>query len=365
MSRRWALLAILLAGAAVDAQPASPGVVLSRPADLVEGIGERLGPPFEGAEVAVRVASVGERRRAARLQLAEAFFPLRGPRCSTVLERLALPVPDPARWDALVREGRPVADLERDELLVPAHLPAQSPADLELLSASGVLPFEVALTGEWARLVAARHLGPPPADPLLRMARAARLEGVARLAGMLLVLQGAGLDPQALGSALLATDRDRSGLWPRQAAAEVAANAAERAVIETFSSDGLRWAVFHYLRGGLPGLMAALERPVVRPAQLLHPLEKVPPPPAGGCRPGPRVAEALVWGDPAPGWAADLLEHELIAGAGGGVRLVLRFASSSAAQRACGLLGGRQVPCQVQRDTLSAVLPAEEGAGSP
>ncbi|MDQ7088916.1 MAG: hypothetical protein Q9Q13_14135 [Acidobacteriota bacterium] len=259
-----------------------------------------------------------------------------------------------------------MADLERDELLVPRRLGVQTRADLELLSASGVLPFEVALTGEWARLVAARHLGPAPADPLLRMARVARLEGVARLAGMLVMLRGAGLDPAELGSALLGTDRDRSGLWPRSAALELAEDAAQRAVIETLTRDGLRWAVFHYLKGRLPALMAAVERPIVRPEQLLHPLERVPAPRSdGGCRPGPRVAEVLAWGEPSPGWAANLLDQNLLPAGPDGVRLELLFSSTSAAERACRLLEGRSLACRLDEALLTAVLPGREGAGSP
>ncbi|MDQ7088917.1 MAG: hypothetical protein Q9Q13_14140 [Acidobacteriota bacterium] len=104
MRRSWALAAALVVFPAAGGQASSPGVVLSRPADLAQGIGARLGPPFDGARVRVRAASLGERRAAARRQLAEAFFPLTGPRCAEVLERLGTAPPDPARWDALIGE---------------------------------------------------------------------------------------------------------------------------------------------------------------------------------------------------------------------------------------------------------------------
>ena len=319
-----------------------PAVVTSGPADLAASVGSRLGGPFDGMEVKVQSASVGERRGAVSALLTEAFAPLRAPACGEVLEALGRPAaPDSSRWTALVEETAPVGSPRRDALLVPPRLPPQDAEALELLRASGVLPFEVTLTGEWARVVAAEHLGPPPKDPLLRLARVSRMEGAARLAGVALLFQGAGLDPRAMGLSLVETDRDRVGL-PRERALALAANPVERAVLVTLLEDGLRWAAYHYLRGGYEELLAALERPFVTPAELLRPGVRLSWREEGGgvCHFGPRIAAALVTGDEDPSWIAGMAADRFEVTAEGDVEAVLTFIGEGEAAAAMPYLRG-------------------------
>lgn len=298
---------------------------------------------WESAGVEGRAVS-GERLRAeARRWLEEALAPLYDPACAPVLARLSVTPPSGEtleRWAAAWPGGRPLAAAPAaDVVLVPDKAPAVDRQALDLLSSAGVLPVEVALSGEIARVAAARHAGPSLRPALLRHARAARLEGVARLAGALITVRGGGVSPEGLGVHLLRADRDRVS-WPRDTLLEGVGSQVPRALLRAVVEDGMRWALFHYLRGGEQGVLAALERPLVGPEQLLRPGRPETALPAdwpdGGCRLGPRGAAALVTGNDEPPWLEVLVAGTFVSTPDGGVeaRLLFEDASASAAAAA-------------------------------
>jgi hypothetical protein len=236
--------------------------------------------------------------------------------------------------------GRPIAEAPGGAaLLLPDALPKLDGKGLDLMKSTGLLPFEVAMTGEWARAMAARHAGPVPRDPLLRLTRSARLEGVARLAGITAIVGGSNLDPQTMGVSLLALDRDLAGL-PRelieQSPDAASAPAVARGMLRVLLADGVRWAVFHFLRAGPEGVSEALERPAVGPEELLRPGARRPvwrnrP---EGCRLGPRGAAALLTGREDPPWIADLSADSFSVGESGGALGWLGFDDEAGARRA-------------------------------
>ncbi len=330
-------LAVLFLGAGdLLAQEALVGLPQTAPKELARDIPGRLGQLGETG-VILREAPASVRKAAAALWVREALAPLETPACVEVLERLGISTDsDARRWVTLFDSSRPVARAPgARELLLPEALAAQDDAALELLRATGLLPFEIALSGEWARVVAARHLGPPVTDPVLRASRAARLEGVARLAGILVALHGARIDPQSLGRGLVLLDRDRVA-FSREALIARASHPVERALIETFVEDGLRWAIYEYLKGGETGLLAALERPFVTPAELMRPgmrrrgLKSDP----SACSLGPRAAAALVTGRNDEGWASALIGDAFSLASAAAVTGRLAFETEHEAERA-------------------------------
>ncbi len=335
----WGAASLLAAEAPVAAvaegapseQVAVPQV---SPRELAAAIPLRLGVQWEGEAVPARESSSAARRAAAAIGLADALAPLGAPACEALLRRLGIPASAPTALAQAWPEEFPSAVPGVVALLVPERLGAASDTDLEFFRSTGLLPFEVALTGEWLRAVGSGHAGPAPADPSLRAARAARLEGAARLAGIVVSAAGTGVDPRQLGAALLQLDTDRAG-WPQAATREAAGDPLRRALIRQFIEDGLRWATFHYLRNGLVGLLAALERPA-GPEDLLSPGNRRSSPVAtfGGCRLGPRAVAALAVGSDDAAWSVDLVDDDAAVGPGGTIRLRMRFDSPVAAGQA-------------------------------
>jgi hypothetical protein len=350
------VLVLLAAGswsaAQAPGQETGPGeqegaALLTSPAALVDDAVSRLG--WASSSVESREAPRAERRDAAGRWLREALAPLYASACEAVLARLdAAPAPSDAalsRWAEAFPPGRPLASApEAESVLVPERAPSLDDAAMELLRASGVLPIEVMLAGEAGRVAAARHAGPPLRPALLRHARAARLEGVARLAGIVVTLEGSGVDPSDLGAQLLSADRGRVG-WSRASLLEPARDPVVQALLKGFVEDGLRWAVYHYLRGGEMGLMAALERPDVGPERLLRPGRPSVRPAeawsAGGCRLGPRGALALLLGQDEVPWLDGLVADRFEAPAEGGVEGRLLFEGEHAAAGAAAALRER------------------------
>ncbi len=340
----WRALALALFVALPAAVLAEePAAIATTPVSgLVEDAAERMGPVLGEPGVEVEEASAGLRRRAALLRLRESLAPLEDPACVRVLATLGRPLFD---WDAFAArvgplwpEAYPAVD-EKGELLVPQRLPPQDKADLELLSISGVLPLEVAISGEWARAVGVRHAGPPLAAAPLRAARAARLEGLARFAGVLLVVRGGGVAPAELGTVLLRLDQDRVS-WPRAALLDAAGSPLERALLESSFEDGLRFMAYHYLRGGEPAMIAAMERPLVDPAELMRPGARRGRPGdlPKGCSFGPRGVAALLTGRSDAPWADGLLADRFVTRSDGAPRGLLVFESESAAGNAAAAL---------------------------
>ncbi len=306
------------------------------PRQLLQEVPARLGGEFIKPAVTGRDASDSERRAAAAMWLSDVFAPIAHPPCVPVLAAFGRDPrpPDAAVLGAMFPAGRPIAMRTGEALLVPSELPNQVVSDAEYLSATGVLPFEVALTGEWARCVGAARTGPPARDPLLRLSRAARLEGVARLAGIFVALQGSGVSPSSLGSALMQADSGRSG-WPQTPLRDVVADPVARALLITYFEDGLRWATVQFLSGRWAGLMASLEKPGVGPEALLgaRPTASSLPVTADQCRLGPRGAVALLAATAQPGWLTQIISDISSVAANGAV-LQLQFDSAAAAERA-------------------------------
>ncbi len=333
----WALVAV---PAIAGDEPSGVPVPTVSPADLARSIPERLRTELFREPVEVRVAPQAVRQTAAGAWIAEALAPLRTEACRAVL---GAAVADPQAFAALYPETDPVARARGAvELLVPDALPPLTRADVESLETRGVIPFEIMLAGEWARAVARRHAGPPPADPLLRQARAARLEGVARLAGIALTVQASGLSMAALGQEVLRVDADEAG-WPRAALAAGARDPVTRAALRVFAEDGLRWAAFHFLRGGVDELIAAIEKPGIGPAGLLGPGRRPAPRRLAGegCRLGPRPAAALLVGDDDPLWVDELLEDLWVRFSDGRIEGRLLLATDTAARNAAAEAGNR------------------------
>lgn len=324
--RRWVLplLALLACASPAAAQsedpPEDPSIEVERrteeldaalvtpPKALAAEAAERLG--WGDGEVDAREVPLERRRQAASGWLREALAPLATPACEGVLAAFgAAGMPSGATlsdWADAFPADRPLAGAPgARRMLVPERPPALDDASDELLRASGLFPVEVSLAGEAGRIAAAQHAGPPLKPALLRHARAARLEGAARLAGIVVALEGGGVDPADLGAQLLGADRGRVG-WPAAALRERVDRPVARALLTGLVEDGLRWAVYHYLRGGERGLLAALERPAVGPESLLRPgrpaVRPEEPWPEGGCRLGPRGAMALVLGQDEVPW---------------------------------------------------------------
>ncbi|MEE4298063.1 MAG: hypothetical protein V2J24_01360 [Pseudomonadales bacterium] len=294
-------------GVAEEGGPASAsGVAISTPRELALQIPARLGTALFREPVEVVEAGAVERRRAASGWIAEVYAPLATDACVALLGEAP---PDTSYWAAFYPEGDPATPSGGvSRMLVPADLPLMDARDTEVLHAKGMLPLEIMMAGEWARAVGQGHAGPPLADPLLRQARAARLEGVARLAGLAVGLASGGVDPADLGAALVDADADDAG-WPRGALAKGARSSLDAALLRVFTEDGLRWATFHYLRGGMEALLEALEIPPRSPLELLRPgyraelvqLE------GEGCRIGPRPSAALLVENSDPSWVDAML----------------------------------------------------------
>ncbi len=357
-----AFLVVLVPGGGAGAAAGETVRVGTPPAVLAAQSGERLGGDFARAEVPVATAPAGERGAVAASWLAEAFAPADAPACREVLAALHLPAAGPApgvlaaAWPA----DRPAAeDGARGRLLVPAKLPPLSPPDLEVFRLVGLVPFEIAATGEWARAVAFRHLGPPPADPLLRAARAARAEGTCRLAGILVTVTGAGLAGDDAGRALPELDRDGAG-WPRERLRRLGLDPLRRALAETCLRDGLRWAAWAWLRGGWRGLAAALERPGIGPAELLVPARRGRTVAGKGetCRLGPRASGLLLVGDPDAPLVDRLLEDHWSALPGGRrLRATLRVEEGAVPDLLGGLPDGARV-LSVRGSEVTVEVPA-------
>ncbi|UCF66249.1 MAG: hypothetical protein JSV80_10655 [Acidobacteriota bacterium] len=335
-----AAAAALLAAAALPAtsqppgesppspDPQTPGPIVRRePAtkllalDIISDIPARLGG--ELGEPDVTVEPVGEERLGAIRQQAtgwmtETLAPLDDPACSFVREAFAIgsAAEIAARLSAAFPGQRALASAPGGEpVLIPEKLPVPDDEAMEWFASTGLLPAEIALSAEWARAVAARHSGPSPRDRLLRHARAARIEGVARLAALLVTLRRTGIEPRQLGVELLRADRDRAS-WDRAALLEAARTPLVGAFVRALLEDGMRWATYQYVRGGIPGLVAALERPAVGPEDLLRPgLRRRPlAAQAGGCRLGPRPMAALLIGTDDPAWIDTVEDAVLVAG---------------------------------------------------
>ncbi len=358
------LLSVVLAGTlfavGIPAAADEPvAIAKTSPLELAKEIPARLESGLNAPWVAVRVEKADLRRAAATLWVREAMAPLEDPLCAEILRRQGFgPERDVARWAQALPLTMPVALAPlAKEVLVPAQLPAQSPQAIEMLQATGVLPFEVALSGEWARAVAARHAGPPLADPALRAGRAARLEGVARLAGIALMFRGSGVDPQGMGAALVSADRSRSG-FPREALLAMAANPVERAYLLTFLEDGFHWIAYHYLRGGVAGLLSAVERPLVFPAELLRPGRRISVPESlpEGCSLGPRAAAALLTSNPEAAWTSELLADRFWLEGEGKVRGLLVFESDAGAMGCAARLERSGHALQVEGKRLELTL---------
>lgn len=312
MTVRLFLLAGVLASPGASVRAAAPddapaAVVATPPQTLAERSGERLGPPFADENVPIEPAPVDRRRAAAAAWLREALAPLAAPQCAGLS---ALDLDEAvAGWAQLYPAERPVAGAGRPPpLLVPTEPVVMDEATSEHLMTTGLLPVEIALAGEWARALAAQHVGPPPADPLLRQARAARLEGIARLAAVHVTFAAQGIDPADLGPLLLDADSDKAS-WRREELLAAARSPLARAALLVYLEDGFRWAAFHYLRGGLTGVLAAAERPGVGPEDLLRPglRGREPDLGAGGCRLGPRLTATLLAGESDPVWVDRVL----------------------------------------------------------
>ncbi len=325
----------------------APSVAIDvTPRDLLDAVPGRLDlfPAHRRIDDEIIVTGGGETsRKGAAAWIGELLAPLlEQDACRALSSRLGIQgsVSATAALARAFPASRPIASgPEAARLLVPDTMPPVSASDLEFFRASGLFPVEVALTGEWARMAAARHAGPVPRDPLLRAARAARLEGVARLAGLMVTVGGSNLDPADLGTSLLALDRDLAG-WPRDELTRAVSSAfgdpVSRALVKMYVEDGVRWALMHYLRGGPEALAEALERPGIGPEGLLRPGARRPAPRGRppGCRVGPRGAAALLLGDDDPVWVADLVEDSFAPGANGSVLGWLGFESAASAARA-------------------------------
>jgi hypothetical protein len=115
-----------------------------------------------------------------------------------------------------------------------------------------------------------------------------------------------------------------------------------RALLRTVIEDGMRWALFYYLRGAEPGVLAALERPLVGPEQLLRPGRPATDLPAdwpeSGCRLGPRGAAALVTGHDEPPWLEALAAETFLSTPEGGVEARLLFEDATASSAAAASL---------------------------
>lgn len=335
------------------------------PRQLADAIPGRLGVRWEGEAVPVRETTISARRAAAAIGLADALAPLSAPACEPLLRQLGIPAAAPAALAAVWPEEFPAAVPGIVSLLVPERLGPASAADLEFFHSTGLLPFEVALAGEWMRAVGTGHAGPAPGDPSLRAARAARLEGAARLAGIVVSAARTRIDPRQLGGTLLQLDTDRAG-WPRAATLEVAGDPLRRALLRQFFEDGLRWATFHYVKNGLVGLLAALERPA-GPYELQRPgvTRTASESQAPGCRLGPRAAAVLAAGSDDGAWVSELVEDEASAGPGGTVRVRLRFDSPVAAAEAAEAVRRRGASVDVADEGFTATLPAGRGLPEP
>ncbi|MCU0230707.1 MAG: hypothetical protein MUC67_04930 [Acidobacteria bacterium] len=354
---RRAVVAWLLAAApAAAAQEPAAVPPPPTPRDLVAAVPARLGINWKGEPLAAREAGVAARRAAAAIGLADALAPLAEPSCSALLAAFGLAAAAPSTLADAWPEDRPVALPGTTVLLVPSVMPPIPEPEAEFLSATGVLPIEVALSGEWLRAVGGQHAGPAPADPLLRAARAARLEGAARLAGIVVSVAGTGVDPREIGSGLLALDQDRAG-WPRTATVASAGDPLRSALVRALLEDGLRWAVYHYSRSGIVGLLAGLERPA-SPAELVRPgvVRAAPGAASEGCRLGPRGAAALYGGDDDAPWVGDLLSDSARVGPAGEILVSLQFESATGAEEAAETLRSRGASVESAGAVVQAVL---------
>lgn len=309
---------------------------LPSPRLLLADVPDRLGGLFARTPVEVRESDEPSRARAWRGWIDEVFAPLAAPGCPAVLAAFdrAVAPPDPNAWMPRIPEGLPVVEPRSGELLVPSELPAQGEADRSHLHTFGLLPYEVRLSGEWARAVASAHSGPPAKDPTLRAARAARLEGVARLAGIVVALQAGRVPPTALGAALLEADAGHAG-WSSATIDATGLDPVARALLEQFSADGLRWATVQFLSGRWEAVFSALEKPGLGLESLLGSKPQLPAAqvPEGACRLGPRGAAALLFRGEPPSWI-DQVTSDWSLAAKGKAALMLKLESAEVATRA-------------------------------
>lgn len=370
--RLLALLPLLLvaqpARAQDDGPPAAPVAVPAVPPEaLVQRIGDRLGGEFKAGALPSRTAPAGERQSAALGWLDEVFAPLSAPECAPVLASFGIAPGGSSAPGLLLAVDRPVAAPPgADPLLLPEQLAPQGPDEAEYLRTTGLLPFEIALGGEYARVVAGRHAGPAPRDGMLRLVRAARLEGVARLAGIALALRGLDVDLADVGAAALATDHDRAGI-PRALSGKVARDPVRAALLRVFHDDGLRWALFHYLRGGFSAVAGALERPAASPDTLLRPglSRREPAQAPAGCRLGARASVALLTRDgDAAGWVDGVVADRWSLDPDRRPRVWLAFESEHAAARALTALAAEAVEAQ-QEGAILRARPTRQGGESP
>lgn len=332
-------------------EPVSEPTIPLRPAiptprALLDDLPSKFGAELAQAPTVGREASVAERRAAAARWLDELFAPLDTPACRAVLAAFGHGAarPDSKTLAEQFPAGRPIAEAPQGTvILLPAQLEPITTEDAELLRETGMLSFEVALSGEWARYVGAVHAGPALADATLRLTRAARLEGLARLTATALLLQGRGVRPDLVGAQLLDADADGAG-WPRAAVQEAASDPVARALVDTFFVDGPEWALVQYLRGGLPAILAGLERPSVTPRELLGAAPAaLPAPMVSSCKLGPRGAAALVGAAPDRSWIRQIAAEE--SGPVGTAMVVrLLFENEEAATRAAGDLSTLSAP---------------------
>ncbi len=317
---------------AADPDDEDVAIIGTEPRTLVPRMGRVLGGEFDAGELPSRVAAAGERQAAALRWLDEVFAPLAAPECAPVLRAGRIPAAAAPVAGFAIAVDRPVAAPPTGApLLVPEALAPLRGPEIEWFRRTGETPFEVALAGEYARALAARHAGPAPQDGLLRLARAARLEGTARLAGIAIALRAANVDVADVGAAALGADDEKAGL-PRALTGAAAGDPVRAALVQVFHEDGLRWALYQYLRGGFSAVAAALERPAAGLETLLRPgmVRRTPPPPAG-CALGARASAALLTGRADEGWADSLVADRWTAGPGGALHAWLAFEDAHAA----------------------------------
>lgn len=305
------------------------------PAETLKAVVRRLlgpeagSPPFRTGELQIRSDVGGQ-------WLKEVFAPLSAPECRPILEHFHIPLPGnagaalPAVW----LDDRPIAAVTGKELVLPVRLGRSAPGERERLEQTGLFDFEVALTGELVRLQGVGRSGDSPADPLLRLSRAARLEGAARIVAAALMAQGAKVDPQAMGAGLLALDQGLAGI-PGPFLEAAASDSLRRALIVTFVEDGRRWALFQFLRGGASAMAAALRQPVSIDGLISPGLAPdAPPPVREGCSLGPRGASALLAGTDDPAWVNNLIGDRWNLAENGQISVRLLFRNPGAAEQA-------------------------------
>ena len=120
------------------------------------------------------------------------------------------------------------------------------------------------------------------------------------------------------------------------------------------------------MKGGLDGVVAALERPAAGPETLLRPGAARARPALGpGCGFGPRGAAALLTGDDETEWIASIVGDRWSSPAAGQVAVRLVFEDEPSATRAQEDLRRRGIATERGRDTLTTVLRRSSSASQP